>query len=121
MKRLHASHLLPFIKNAMDICHVPSFRALNRKMQVFFYQGNIRVTTRMDHAVNVAATAFMVACALQCDTYLAYAIGLGHDHGHPPFGHVGEIALNAFARNFGGFHHEQHSLRGGIQCEKCFA
>jgi dGTPase len=44
---------------------------------------------------------------------LTEAIGLGHDTGHPPFGHAGEQALDECMRErFGrGFRHNEQSLR----------
>ena len=54
-----------------------------------------------------------VARALRLNEDLTEAIGLGHDLGHPPFGHAGEAALDACLRErFGrGFRHNEHSLR----------
>ena len=54
-----------------------------------------------------------VARALRLNEDLAEAIGLGHDIGHPPFGHAGEEALDEALRGrFGGeFRHNEHSLR----------
>jgi dGTPase len=54
-----------------------------------------------------------VARALRLNEDLTEAIGLGHDVGHPPFGHIGEMVLDACGRErFGrGFRHNEHSLR----------
>jgi dGTPase len=54
-----------------------------------------------------------VARALRLNEDLVEAIGLGHDLGHPPFGHVGEDALDqCLQQRFGlSFKHHEHSLR----------
>jgi len=54
-----------------------------------------------------------VARALGLNEDLTEAIGLGHDLGHPPFGHTGEDALDAALREHcgQGFQHNVHSLR----------
>jgi dGTPase len=54
-----------------------------------------------------------VARALQLNEDLVEAIGLGHDLGHPPFGHIGEAALDdCLNERFGRrFKHHEHSLR----------
>jgi dGTPase len=54
-----------------------------------------------------------VARALALNEDLTEAIGLGHDLGHPPFGHIGEAILDGcLAARFGtGFRHYEHSLR----------
>jgi dGTPase len=54
-----------------------------------------------------------VARALGLNEDLTEAIGLGHDLGHPPFGHIGEEALDEALRERGGrgFKHNLHSLR----------
>ena len=54
-----------------------------------------------------------MARALGLNEDLTEAIGLGHDLGHPPFGHIGEEALDEALRerSGGGFRHNEHSLR----------
>ena len=54
-----------------------------------------------------------MARALRLNEDLTEAIGLGHDLGHPPFGHIGEDVLDRAGRErFGrGFRHNEHSLR----------
>jgi dGTPase len=69
--------------------------------------------TRLTHTLEVTQISRTVARALRLNEDLAEAIGLGHDVGHPPFGHIGEAVLDACARErFGrGFRHNEHSLR----------
>jgi len=54
-----------------------------------------------------------VARALGLNEDLTEAIALGHDLGHPPFGHIGESVLDACMRerHGTGFRHNEHSLR----------
>jgi dGTPase len=54
-----------------------------------------------------------VARALGLNEDLTEAVALGHDLGHPPFGHIGENVLDACMRErYGsGFRHNEHSLR----------
>jgi dGTPase len=67
----------------------------------------------MTHTLETTAIARGVARALQLNEDLTEAIGLGHDTGHPPFGHAGEQALDECMRErFGrGFRHNEQSLR----------
>ena len=53
--------------------------------------------TRMTHTLETTGIARGVARALRLNEDLVEAIGLGHDMGHPPFGHAGEEALDAAA------------------------
>src|SRR5213083_2880861 len=64
-------------------------------------------------ALEEAQISRTVARALRLNEDLVEAIGLGHDLGHPPFGHLGEAALDACVRDrYGGvFRHYEHSLR----------
>ena len=69
--------------------------------------------TRLTHTLEATQISRTVARALRLNEDLTEAIGLGHDLGHPPFGHIGEDVLDACARErFGrGFRHNEHSLR----------
>jgi dGTPase len=69
--------------------------------------------TRLTHTLETAGIARGVGRALQLNEDLVEAIGLGHDLGHPPFGHAGEQALDELVRERGGrgFRHNEHSLR----------
>jgi dGTPase len=65
------------------------------------------------HTLETTGIARGVARALRLNEDLVEAIGLGHDMGHPPFGHAGEEALDqALTERFGRrFHHNVQSLR----------
>jgi dGTPase len=67
----------------------------------------------MTHTLETTQISRTVARALRLNEDLTEAIGLGHDLGHPPFGHIGEEVLDRAGRaRFGrGFRHNEHSLR----------
>ena len=67
----------------------------------------------MEHVLHVASIASTICRPLGLDTELAWAIGMGHDLGHTPFGHVGEriISKLSLERGLGAFEHEVNSLR----------
>ncbi|TML32505.1 MAG: HD domain-containing protein, partial [Actinobacteria bacterium] len=69
--------------------------------------------TRLTHTLEACGIARTVARALRLNEDLVEAIALGHDLGHPPFGHIGESVLDACLRErYGvGFRHNHHSLR----------
>ena len=95
------------------IVHCKAFRRLKHKTQVFVAPEGDHFRTRLTHTIEVTQISRTVARALGLNQDLTEAIGLGHDLGHPPFGHIGEDALDGCLRErFGsGFRHWEHSLR----------
>jgi len=83
----------PFERDGHRILHAKPFRRLRRKTQVFFSPENDHITTRMDHSLYVATISRTICRAARLNDDLAYAIALGHDLGHAPFGHSGEKVL----------------------------
>jgi dGTPase len=103
----------PFQRDRDRILHSKPFRRLKGKTQVFIDPGGDHYRTRMTHTLETTAIARGVARALRLNEDLTEAIGLGHDMGHPPFGHAGEEALDrALQDRFGRrFRHNEQSLR----------
>jgi len=103
----------PFQRDRDRIVHCKAFRRLKHKTQVFVLPEGDHYRTRLTHTLEVTQIARTVARALALNEDLVEAIGLGHDLGHPPFGHIGEEALDdRLSERFGvRFWHNEHSLR----------
>ena len=103
----------PFQRDRDRIVHCKAFRRLKHKTQVFVSPEGDHVRTRLTHTLETTGIARTVARALDLNEDLTEAIGLGHDLGHPPFGHLGETVLDRCLRSrYGvGFRHNEHSLR----------
>jgi dGTPase len=103
----------PFQRDRDRIVHSKAFRRLRHKTQVFVDPEGDHFRTRLTHTLEAAGIARGVARALRLNEDLTEAIALGHDVGHPPFGHAGEQALDELLRERGGggFRHNEHSLR----------
>jgi len=103
----------PFQRDRDRIVHSKSFRRLKHKTQVFVAPEGDHYRTRLTHTLEACGIARTVARVLGLNEDLTEAIGLGHDLGHPPFGHAGEETLDrALRERFGsGFKHNEHSLR----------
>src|ERR687891_3019668 len=108
-----SDHRTPFQRDRDRIVHSKAFRRLKHKTQVFIAPEGDHYRTRLTHTLETCMIARTVARALGLNEDLTEAIGLGHDVGHPPFGHIGEAVLDECARErFGrGFRHNEHSLR----------
>ena len=103
----------PFQRDRDRIVHSKAFRRLKHKTQVFISPEGDHYRTRLTHTLETCMIARTVARALGLNEDLTEAVALGHDLGHPPFGHIGESVLNDCMRErYGtGFRHNEHSLR----------
>jgi dGTPase len=103
----------PFQRDRDRIVHSKSFRRLKHKTQVFIDPQGDHYRTRLTHTLETAGISRTVARALRLNEDLTEAIALGHDLGHPPFGHTGETALDEVLRERFGrhFRHNEQSLR----------
>ncbi len=99
-----------YFRDITALVHSYPFRRLKHKTQVFFAPKNDHICTRIEHVMHVATISATVCRAFDLDTNLAWAISLGHDFGHTPFGHVGESILDEILADSGGFKHELYSL-----------
>jgi dGTPase len=103
----------PFQRDRDRIVHCKAFRRLTHKTQVFVAPRGDHYRTRLTHTLEVTTISRTVARALRLNEDLVEAIGLGHDLGHPPFGHIGEEALDGCLKERFGrdFRHYEQSLR----------
>jgi dGTPase len=100
-----------FQRDRDRIIHSISFRRLRHKTQVFVAPDGDHFRVRLTHSLEVAQIGRTIARALGLNEDLTEALCLGHDIGHPPFGHAGEDALGAAMADAGGFDHNAHTLR----------
>ena len=100
-----------FQRDRDRIVHSIAFRRLRSKTQVFIAPDGDHYRTRLTHSLEVAQIGRVIARALGLDEDLTEALCLGHDLGHPPFGHAGEKALHEAMGRVGGFDHNGHTVR----------
>lgn len=106
-------HRLPYKRDVDRIIHSKAYSRYADKTQVVYLVDNDHVTHRSLHVQLVSSFARGIAEILSLNLDLVEAISLGHDVGHPPFGHEGEEYLSALSIKFGNgpFSHPLHSCR----------
>lgn len=125
--RLHEEEEHPYRTNFQRdrdrIVHSRAFRRLKHKRQVFLVTTGDHYRTRLTHTLEVVQLSRSIARALGLNEDLTEAIALGHDLGHTPFGHIGEVILHKIlhgsenldgelkSNDFGGFKHNYQSVR----------
>jgi dGTPase len=112
-----------FQRDRDRIIHSRAFRRLKHKRQVFLVTYGDHYRTRITHTIEVSQLSRTLSRALGLNEDLAEAIALGHDLGHTPFGHIGEVVLHRIMKGHddmdgtldiedaGGFKHNYQSVR----------
>jgi dGTPase len=110
-ERINEGHRQNFAVDADRILHSRAYTRYIDKTQVFYLVDHEHISHRVLHVQLVSKIARTIGRYLRLNEDLLEAIALGHDIGHPPFGHDGERILSKIceAQGIGPF---LHSLQG---------
>ena len=102
-----------FFRDSDRIIYSLSYTRYIDKTQVFTFSENDHISKRITHVQFVSKIARTIGRCLSLNEDLIEASSLGHDLGHPPFGHCGEEILNKLSMENGEgvFQHNVESVR----------
>jgi dGTPase len=112
-QELPDSYRSSYRRDADKVLHSKAFSRYVDKTQVVYLVANDHISHRSLHVQIVSSLSRGIAEVLQLNTALVEAIALGHDVGHPPFGHEGEGYLSEISQQLGlgAFAHPWQSCR----------
>ncbi|MBF0199335.1 MAG: deoxyguanosinetriphosphate triphosphohydrolase [Planctomycetes bacterium] len=100
-----------FQRDRDRVVYSTAFRRLEYKTQVFPNHEGDHYRTRLTHTIEVANLTRTLARNLRLNEDFSECLALVHDIGHPPFGHCGEEILADLMKPYGGFEHNEQTLR----------
>ncbi len=106
-------HRMPYKRDVDRILHSKAYARYVDKTQMAYLIDNDHIAHRGLHVQLVSSFARGIAGILRLNLDLVEAISLGHDVGHPPFGHEGEGYLSTLSIEHGNgpFCHSLQSCR----------
>ena len=119
LKKIEEDFRTPYFRDIDKILYSSSYFRYIDKTQVFSFEDNDMISTRMTHIQLVSKVARTIGRGLNLNEDLIEAASLGHDLGHVPFGHVGEKMLNKLSLQYdeGYFNHNVQSMRILLELE----
>ena len=94
-------HRENFSIDADRILHSLAYSRYIDKTQVFYLMKNDHITHRVLHVQLVSKIGRTIGRLLRINEDLIEAVALGHDIGHAPFGHDGEMFLSDLSKEYG--------------------
>jgi len=94
-------HRQEFAVDADRILHSRAYTRYIDKTQVFYLVEHEHISHRVLHVQLLSKIARTIGKFLRLNEDLLEAIALGHDIGHPPFGHDGERILSGLCQEHG--------------------
>ncbi len=119
-EKITHGHRLDFAVDADRILHSLAYTRYIDKTQVFYLIDNENISHRVLHVQLLSKIARTIGRYLRLNEDLLEAIALGHDIGHPPFGHDGEAILSELCQEqgIGPFLHSIQGVRFLDRIEK---